>query len=48
MLSELNNLLEVDLSAFDISENTSSDFIFFECTSLTSINLNNLNSPSLT
>jgi surface protein len=43
----LTNLLEVDLSNFDASELTSMMFMFLGCSNLTSINLNNLNTPKL-
>ena len=47
MFNQLNNLLEVDLSNFDVSEIETTDFMFSECEYLTSINLNNLNAPLL-
>ena len=48
MFSQLNNLLEVDLSNFDVSEITEMNNMFNGCSNLTSVNLNNLNAPILT
>ena len=48
MFSGLDNLIEVDLSNFDMSEIEKTNYMFSECAFLASINLNNLNAPLLT